>query len=199
MLRRPLVIMDPRPPEDVHLGEEPIPLQNSWTVWHDRYTGSGNKTLADYEAKLQEICKYETVQRFWECFNNLPTPDKLSVRCSLHMMVTGIKPLWEDPRNEKGGCWTIRIAKKDTVEAWKEIVLAAIGEQFAPVLDEGDDINGVSVSIREYHDLIWIWNKKANDAGTMKIFNRVKKLIEKVEIITYYYAPCQSHDAFGRK
>jgi len=193
--------MDPHggPPEDVQLGEEPIPLQNSWTVWHQvPFMGTG-KTATDYEANVQEICKFDTVQRFWECFNNLPTPDKLSVRSSLHMMITGIKPLWEDPLNEKGGCWNIKVAKKDTVEVWKEIVLAAIGEQFAPILEEGDEINGISVSIREPLDLVQIWNRQANDPGHNKIFNKVKKLIEKVDIFSPYYSQHKSHDDFGRK
>eukprot|EP01123_Difflugia_compressa_P010055 TRINITY_DN3561_c0_g3_i1.p1 TRINITY_DN3561_c0_g3~~TRINITY_DN3561_c0_g3_i1.p1 ORF type:complete len:189 (+),score=30.98 TRINITY_DN3561_c0_g3_i1:99-665(+) len=181
---------------EVHLGDEPIPLQNSWTVWHDRNTGGSR---AEYESNLKEVCQFDTVQKFWEYFNHLPTPDKLSNKAILHMMISGIKPLWEDPLNEKGGIWNVRVEKKDTVNVWKEIVLAAIGEQFAPILEEGDDINGVSVSPRMQHDIIQIWNRRSSPSGNEKIIQKVKKLMEKINIIDHFYAPCSSHSAFEKK
>jgi hypothetical protein len=34
------------------------------------------------------------------------------------------------------------------MEVWREILLASIGEQFATVLEAGDEINGLSLSTR---------------------------------------------------
>jgi hypothetical protein len=39
---------------------------------------------------------------------------------------------------------------------WKELLLAAIGEQFESDLAKGDDIAGLSVSPREKDDLIQV-------------------------------------------
>jgi hypothetical protein len=39
---------------------------------------------------------------------------------------------------------------------WKELLLAAIGEQFLDEVCEGDDICGLSVSPREKDDLIQV-------------------------------------------
>jgi hypothetical protein len=39
---------------------------------------------------------------------------------------------------------------------WKELLLAAIGEQFLDDVTEGDDICGLSVSPREKDDLIQV-------------------------------------------
>jgi len=179
------------------LGEEPIPLQNTWVFWHDRFQGA--TTLIEYEANLQAVCTFQTVQRFWECFNNLPNPDKLVVKSSLHMMQKGVKPLWEDPKNENGGFWCLRTKKEDSNEVWKELVLAAIGEQFAPVLVENDDINGITVSVRQAYDIIQVWNRIADESAQSKILARIKKLLPKLEFIAHYYKPCKNHADFGRK
>ena len=39
---------------------------------------------------------------------------------------------------------------------WRELLLAAIGEQLSELLVSGDEIYGVSVSIREKNDLVQV-------------------------------------------
>lgn len=77
-----------------------------------------------------------TVQTFWQVFNNTPF-STLAIRDSLHMFKKGVKPLWEDPRNARGGCWTFRVPKNSGFELWKEVLLAAIGEGLAEGIARG--------------------------------------------------------------
>ena len=88
-------------------------------------------------------------------------------------------PLWEEPDHQNGGTWRFKCRKSDTVSScclimliildyfskkleflqetvWKEVVLAAIGEQFSESLDEDDEVFGVTVSIRDVDDLIQV-------------------------------------------
>ena len=71
-------------------------------------------------------------------YNNITGPERLALRCSLHFIHKGVKPLWEDPANEHGGAWNFRTAKADTAVVWRELLMALIGEQFEDTIDKGN-------------------------------------------------------------
>eukprot|EP01121_Diplochlamys_sp_Union-15-3_P011592 TRINITY_DN3376_c0_g1_i2.p1 TRINITY_DN3376_c0_g1~~TRINITY_DN3376_c0_g1_i2.p1 ORF type:complete len:182 (-),score=25.99 TRINITY_DN3376_c0_g1_i2:67-612(-) len=169
------------------------PLQNKWSFW------KGPTQIAeDYDNQsLKELCHFDTVQTFWECFNSLPPVKKLLPKYSYHLMKKGVEPLWEDPENVGGGFWTLRISKKNTDVAWRELVFAIIGEHFASVLTKGDDIMGITVSIRcRDNDIVQIWNKKAT-GNTTKIWEKTKLILNHVEITNKFYKACSIHKAFS--
>lgn len=126
------------------------PLVHSWEFWHDR---SNREKPADqitatspastksedttYEERLVKLLDITDVQHFWELYNNFPVEKMLRLRDSVHLFKKGVKPLWEDPRNLKGGAWTFRVPKELAPEFWKHLCLAAIGESLqAAVYDE---------------------------------------------------------------
>eukprot|EP01126_Amoeba_proteus_P063373 TRINITY_DN8732_c0_g1_i1.p1 TRINITY_DN8732_c0_g1~~TRINITY_DN8732_c0_g1_i1.p1 ORF type:complete len:104 (+),score=24.41 TRINITY_DN8732_c0_g1_i1:46-312(+) len=82
------------------LGDEPIELQNTWVLWYvdDGYKPPTAQSPEAYAANLKIICSFKTVQNFWCCFNNMPQPETIKHRSSWHIMVEGVKPIWEDPK-----------------------------------------------------------------------------------------------------
>ena len=104
-------------------------FQYAWTFYHDKYTESQN-----YEGRLT-LMKEDivTAKPFWEVLNSFPF-DALKLKDSVHFFKRGVKPVWEDPRNVKGGSWTFRIPKAQSVVFWKEVLMLAVGEEFVDVI-----------------------------------------------------------------
>jgi len=175
--------------------EDPVQLENTWSFWHDKYIGP-SQSVEEYEASLHKLCTFTTIQDFWKNFNNLPTIDKLKVKSSFHLMKAGIRPIWEDPENANGGFWAMRVRREDTEYTWKELVLAAIGEQFGPVLSNEDDICGVTVSLRQYDNIIEVWNANAS-ANVNAVLARIKSIVPNVEFRNPFYKAHREHTAFN--
>ena len=128
----------------------PPPLVHVWEFWHDRqdrkptvgHVTDAKAESANYEDRLVKMATVTDVREFWELFNNFDVM-KLPLRDSVHLFHKGVKPLWEDPRNERGGAWTFRVPKDRAKDFWKEICMMAIGEQ----LQEGVASKRTSLSL----------------------------------------------------
>ncbi|KAK0064071.1 eukaryotic translation initiation factor 4E type 3 isoform X2, partial [Biomphalaria pfeifferi] len=144
-------------------------------------------TVQQYESSLTKIYTVDTVQGFWSVYNHIPEPSKLSIRYSYHLMRAQRRPVWEDEENSEGGNWTFKCKKQDTEDVWKQLLLAAIGEQLSDCMSEEDDIIGISVSIRDRDDLILIWNNLASHKDDAKIIKKVKELLPHVTFTTIFY------------
>ncbi|XP_038067181.1 eukaryotic translation initiation factor 4E type 3-like [Patiria miniata] len=186
-------------PSTVDLESTGVPLNTPWTFWLDR--SIPNSTAAQVEANLQNIYTVSTVESFWAVYNNIPDVDKLAYRFSYHLMRNDIKPMWEDPSNASGGDWKFKVPKEQTGRAWKELLLATIGERFSDCISPEDEICGVSVSIRNLDvDILQVWNKKAglNDSEINRVVAMVKDILQGIEIKTHFYKSHQQHHAFER-
>lgn len=53
-----------------------------------------------------EFC---TVEDFWCYYNNMRRPSGLDANSNYHIFKTGVKPMWEDPHNAKGGKWILQL------------------------------------------------------------------------------------------
>ncbi|KAF3930568.1 hypothetical protein ABW19_dt0203506 [Dactylella cylindrospora] len=183
----------------------PLPLRHEWTFWHDKYQADGTTASTGgsegYASQLKELANISTIQAFWQVYNNTPF-ESLALRDSLLLFKKNVKPIWEDPRNNKGGAWTFRISKtnNNSSEFWKEILMMAIGEVLQEVVEKGDDICGVSISVRFNSHLILIWNRDASnqksiDAILARVLANLPPELKPLQQ-NYYYKKHSEHKGY---
>lgn len=176
-------------------GQSGVPLNSKWTFWLDQSIPGA--TAAQYEANLKNLYTVSTVESFWSVFNNIPSPSRVANRYSYHLMRGTRRPLWEDEQNLNGGFRRLKIPKYNTATAWKELVLACIGEQFSSQCSETDEITGISVSIREREDLIQIWNSNSIEADRATVIEKIKnELLPEVQFSAVFYKAHKQQHAF---
>lgn len=168
--------------------------------------GVENGGIAEYEARLEHLAVIDDVRKFWNVFNNFPLWN-LALRDSIHLFHKGVKPVWEDPRNARGGSWTFRVQKDRAEDFWREICMMAIGEQLQQAVEDPtrktfrDDICGVSLGVRFNSMLIQIWNRDGeHQAGTERVLNMViENLSEELQPRdgSYYYKKHSEHAGFS--
>ncbi|KAI9222073.1 translation initiation factor eIF 4e-like domain-containing protein [Blastocladiella britannica] len=130
-----------------------LPLAAAWTVYYSHR--SAHQRIANYEDAIKNIAEFATVQEFWRAYAYLKRPADMQAISDYHIFRSGIRPMWEDSHNVKGGKWMIRLRKGIAGRFWEDLLLAMIGNQFH------DPINGVVLSIRSSEDILSIWMPEA--------------------------------------
>ena len=191
----------------------PPPLVHAWDFWFEKPPVPNDSSLSPprtstattYSSQISHLHAITNVGEFWSVLNNFDFRVVPS-RHTVHLFHTSIKPLWEDPRNVRGGAWTFRVQRDSDVEFWKEICLLAISEHLQSAVDSDrvtfrDDICGVSFSPRYSSTLITVWNRDGEHTeGVEKILAVVKAMLPQ-ELLSkmsgHYYKKHDEHAAFN--
>ena len=97
---------------------------------------------------MVEMCTFGSVKSFCSYWNHMPKPSaifgaqkngtkRIEAICCFK---EGVKPMWEDAANVKGGEWQCKrgIDFRDLDELWGNLVMGMVGE----TIDQGDEITG---------------------------------------------------------
>ena len=128
------------------------PLRNSWVLY---YRPPANK-FSDYEKSTTKIATLGTVEDFWTIYSHLKRPSALPTVSDYHIFKDGIRPVWEDEANKRGGKWIVRLKKGVADRYWEELLLAIICDQF---LEAGEEVCGAVLSVRSGEDVLSVWTK----------------------------------------
>ncbi|RPD56908.1 translation initiation factor eIF4e [Lentinus tigrinus ALCF2SS1-6] len=189
-------IEDPKTP-GLRIKAPEHPLEHTWTIYHDTKNkvpftpatanpesapNSAGHYMApesdEYEAGLTVIGEFDTVESFCRYFNWLKPPSKLERNSNYHLFKSGIKPMWEDEANAKGGKWVLTMKNNPQLldRCWSWLAMALVGED----LDEGDEICGAVVSLRSKVDRIQLWTRSKEDVE--KINGIARKMVKLLDV-----------------
>jgi hypothetical protein len=84
------------------------------------------------------------------------------------IMKDDIKPIYEDKRNINGGVWTFKLSKKYCNVFWKEICLLFCKNELTNKKEDGEIINGLSISPKINNIILKIWISKAKNINILK-------------------------------
>ncbi|KAJ9644301.1 hypothetical protein, variant [Exophiala oligosperma] len=144
-------------------------LRNAWNLF---YRPPANK-FSDYEKSTQKLATISSVESFWTIYSHLKRPSLLPTVSDYHIFKDGIRPVWEDEANKRGGKWIVRLKKGVADRYWEELLLAIIGDQF---MEAGEEVCGAVLSVRSGEDVLSVWTK--NDGGrNIKIRETIKRIL----------------------
>ena len=154
-------ISDAKLEESETIEKEKIVLKRSWSFW-ENYE-SKNRAEKDYSKLLKEIYTFNDIISFWQFWNKYPGNDTKQIFyngehvkyffkekyriIAMNVFEQGIKPEWEDKKNQKGNVLTLEyivdtgldVFLPKVTELWKKLLLYLIGE----TLPYSDNINGI--------------------------------------------------------
>tara|TARA_B100001287_G_scaffold258976_1_gene245783 strand:- start:197 stop:730 length:534 start_codon:yes stop_codon:yes gene_type:complete len=125
-------------------------LKSKWVLWA-HFPHDTDWSVASYK----KVAEFETVESVIAVTQSLP--EKLVKNCMLFLMKEGIQPIWEDPMNRDGGCFSFKTHNKDVWTAWNNLTYAVTGESVTS--DEGllKAVNGITISPKKNFCIIKLW------------------------------------------
>jgi translation initiation factor 4E len=134
-----------------HSGSE-HPLKYTWVVWYRPPTSK----YSDYEKSTIALVSFSTVEAFWSVYSHLKRPSSLPSVSDYHIFKKGIRPVWEDQENRRGGKFIVRLKKGVADRYWEDLLLAIAGDQFA---EAGEEVCGAVLSVRGGEDVLSVWTR----------------------------------------
>ena len=146
-------------------------LKHKWNIWY--HHEKDNWKISGYK----KVYQIETVSDFWKLYNNW---DKLGGITSKHFffMKDDIGPIWEDPRNVNGGCWSFEIQEDQAESLWEDLSAYLVCDILCPLIP--NEIMGLSICLKKNNKTaIKIWNNNLKN-NSLKLINET--ILKKWEI-----------------
>ena len=135
---------------------ETRPLLGKWNLYyhlpHDK-----KWDLTSYKIIMGDISTVEDLIAM-----NVEMPENIVKFCMLFVMRKGITPMWEDPKNKKGGCFSYKINNKNVSSIWKNLSYSLVGESLTENTSVRPCINGITISPKKNFCIVKIWLANCN-------------------------------------
>ena len=149
--------------EDLHQ------LSDRWCLWahlpHDTdWSINSYKKIYTFSTMEETIAVTETL------------PESLVKNCMLFLMRDGIKPIWEDPKNRNGGCFSYKVSNKQVYTVWKELSYVLVGDTISGQASFVANVTGITISPKKNFCIIKIWMSTCANQNPAIVTTDVKDL-----------------------
>ena len=142
------------------MGDEQF-LNDVWCLYfHD--PNDNNWEPSSY----QLLATLSTVSDFARIITS--TPQDLWSKGMFFIMREHVQPIWEDPSNADGGCFSMKVMRNHIMETWINVCSAALGETMSMDASKWNNITGVSISPKKNYILIRVWISDVNESAVEK-------------------------------
>jgi hypothetical protein len=145
------------------------PLKDHWTLWahlpHDTdWSVKSYKKIHTTGSVEETVALTETL------------PEVLVKNCMLFFMRDGITPVWEDPQNRHGGCFSYKIPNKSVCEVWRDLSYVLTGETISPQASFTSCVTGITISPKKNFCIIKIWMRTTENQNPNSVTKEVPGL-----------------------
>lgn len=130
-----------------------LALQNKWVLYY-HLPQDKNWEFDSYKIIMSDIDRADKLIAL-----NETIPAKVIQYNMLFVMKKGIKPMWEDPMNKNGGCFSYKVSNKFVVDVWKSLFYALCGETLFIDPKNNKCANGITISPKKNFCIVKIWLK----------------------------------------
>ena len=126
-------------------------LNDKWNMYY-HLPENKNWDLASYTVLTSDIDSVEAVIAL-----NNHLHEHVVRNCMLFVMREGITPMWEDPKNRNGGCFSYKVSNKYVPEVWKNLFYGLCGDSLCEKPEHNTHVNGITISPKKNFCIIKIW------------------------------------------
>jgi hypothetical protein len=142
---------------------QPRMLRNKWNLFY-HLPNNSDWSLNSYVPVMENIENADSILLLNEKISDIVVKN-----CMLFVMKQGITPLWEDPENRNGGCFSYKILNKHVYDIWKQLFFLICGESLFTDKDYNDNVNGITISPKKNFCIIKIWMKTTTHQDIKKV------------------------------
>jgi hypothetical protein len=149
----------------------PTELSTKYNIYY-HLPNDKNWNFASYKL----ISSISTVEELVTINENIP--DNIVKYCMLFVMKHGIAPMWEDPKNKGGGCFSYKIYNKTVVNIWKHVFYAFCGGTLMVDRENMKYVTGITISPKKNFCIlkIWIENMKLQNPESVISIENLSKM-----------------------
>ena len=126
-------------------------LNDKWVLYY-HLPSDKNWTLSAYTVIMDNIDDTNKIISINETLS-----DNIVKLAMLFLMRSGVSPLWEDPSNINGGCFSYKVVNKYVHDVWKSMVYLLCGGTLCVDTKNFSAINGITISPKKNFCIIKIW------------------------------------------